>query len=271
MKILVTGSSGLIGKVVCQELQTAEHEIVEFDIARGQDIFDAQQILEAMHGCRAVVHLAALLGEENQSPEEIFSVNLTGTANVLEAAQNATIERVIFFSSMEVLGIFRGERAPDYLPIDDAHPCYPTSTYAKSKAAGEKLCHKIKDSTTICLRLPGVFTAETYNFIRAARRENPAFEWHPIWQYGAFLDVRDAATAAHCALNCEFSGHITLNLCADDVSSAALKSRELAQLICPEVEWRGGIEYESEPFKALVDNSRAKDVLGWQPRYEWRA
>ncbi len=273
MKILVTGSSGMIGQVVCQELQNAEHETVAFDSARGQNILDSQQLHSAMNGCNAVVHLAALLGDEHETAQEIMSVNLLGTWQVLQAAQAANVQRVIGFSSLEALGIFRGERAPDYLPIDDAHPCYPQSPYALSKLLAEVMCQHWTNRSgiaSLCLRLPGVFTAETYNFIRQARRDNPEFEWFPFWQYGAFLDVRDAASAALCALTCEFSGHATLNLCADDISSALQNSRDLARLVCPDVEWHGGAEYETEPFKALVDNRRAKETLGWSPRYKWR-
>lgn len=273
MKILVTGSSGMIGKVVCQELQNAGYEIVEFDIAHGQDILNPQQLQAAMNGCDSVVHLAALLGDENETLPEIMAVNVRGTRNVLAEAHRMQLQRVVYFSSMEVLGIFRGERAPDYLPLDDAHPCHPQSAYAMSKILAEEMCRdwlQSGDMTRICLRLPGVFTDETYEFIRKARRENPAFEVSPFWQFGAFLDVRDAASAALCALTCECSGHITLNLCADDISSASQSSRALARLVFPEVEWRGGAEYEAQPFKALLGNRRAKKFLGWQPRYQWR-
>lgn len=273
MKILVTGSSGMIGQVVCQELQNAGNGVVEFDSARGQDIRNRQHLHNTMSGCDAVVHLAALLGEENETQEQIMSVNLVGTGNVLQAAQAANVQRVVFFSSLEALGIFRGERAPDYLPIDNEHRAYPQSPYALSKILAEQKCRQWTNRsgiTSICLRLPGVFNVETYDFIRQARRENPEFEWSPFWQYGAFLDVRDAASAAICALSCEFSGHITLNLCADDISSATQSSRELAQFVFPDVEWRGGAEYEAQPFKALVENRRAKEILGWQPNYRWR-
>ena len=47
--------------------------------------------------------------------------------------------------------------------------------------------------------------------------------------------------------------------------------QELAAQIHPDVPWRGGEEYEREPFRALVDNSGAKQVLGWQPRYSWHS
>ena len=160
MKILVTGSAGMIGQVVCQDLQNDGHEVVGFDIARGQDILNPQQIQVTMNGCDAVVHLAALLGKESQTAEQIMAVNLLGTWHVLQAAQAANLARVVYFSSMEALGIFRGERAPDYLPIDDAHPCCANSPYAISKHLAEQMCQHWTQSSgiaSVCLRLPGVF------------------------------------------------------------------------------------------------------------------
>lgn len=273
MKILVTGSAGQIGRVVCPVLETRGHQIVRFDLARGQNILNPDQIRAAIQNCEAVVHLAALLGHENESAEDIMAVNLLGTYNLLAAAQEAEIKRVVFFSSAEVLGVFRGERKPDYLPLDDFHLCYPTSPYAISKKLAEEMCEWWTKNTgipTICLRLPGVFEAETYEFIRDNRRANPELEWHPFWQFGAFLDGRDAAQAARCALECSFSGNDTFLLCADDISSAQKTSRELVEMLLPDVEWRGGPEFETEPFKALIDTRRAQEILGWKPQFQWR-
>jgi UDP-glucose 4-epimerase len=120
------------------------------------------------------------------------------------------------------------------------------------------------------LRPPGVFDEETYDFIISNRQANPDFEWNPFWEYGAFLDVRDAAEAARCALHCPNPGHVTLLLCADDISSAYRTSQEMTQFLLPEVDWHGGYEYEREPYKALINTQLAKEVLQWIPRYRWR-
>lgn len=263
----------MIGEPASRLLEENGHEVVRFDLANGQSILDPDRIREAIHGCHAVIHLAASLGEENEPASSVMAVNLLGTWHVLAAAAQARVERVVFFSSVEVLGIFRGERKPDYLPLDDAHSCHPAAPYAISKHLAEQMCRLWTESTgipTICLRLPGVFDAQTYEFIISRRRADPDFEWHPFWQYGAFLDLRDAAQAAQCALSCPISGHVTLLLCADDISSSSQTSRELAQFIQPDVEWRGAKEYQERPYKALVINDRAKEILNWTPRHKWR-
>ncbi len=274
MKILVTGNEGMIGSVVEQVLRADGCEVVGFDIASGHNILNANEIHSALQGCDAVVHLAALLGNDEDTPDEIMAVNLLGTWHILSAAAEAKVKRVVFFSSVDALGIFKGQRKPDYFPLDDNHPCYPTTPYAISKKLGEQMCQYFTESTgipTICLRPPGVFDEETYDFIISNRQANPDFEWNPFWEYGAFLDVRDAAEAARCALYCPNPGHVTLLLCADDISSAHRESQEMAQFLLPEVEWRGGNEYNIEPYKALINTQQAKKVLQWNPRIRWRS
>ena len=97
---------------------------VEYDLATGRDILDPAALLDSARGCDAVVHSAALLGLPGQSDGEIMAANVQGTWNVLSAAQEAGIPRVVFLSSVDALGVFKGERSPDYLPLDDSHPRY---------------------------------------------------------------------------------------------------------------------------------------------------
>jgi UDP-glucose 4-epimerase len=274
MKILVTGNAGMIGQVVEQVLRDDGHEVIGFDIKTGQDILNQQQVQEYSQGCDAVIHLAALLGHPEESANDIMAVNLLGTWHILTAASEAKIKRIVLFSSVDALGVFKGERQPDYLPLDDTHPCYPSTPYAISKKLAEDMCQFFTNSTgvpTICLRPPGVFDAETYDFIVSNRQANPDFKWKPFWEYGAFLDVRDAAEAAKCALECPDPGHITVLLNADDISSASRTSQEMAQSIHPDVEWRGGQDYTDQPYKALVDTKLAIELLKWSPRYKWRS
>ncbi len=164
MKILVTGNEGMIGSVVEKVLRSDGCEVVGFDIASGYNILNPNDISDAVQGCDAIVHLAALLGNPEDAPDQIMTVNLLGTWHILRAAAKAKLKRIVFFSSVDVLGIFKGQRKPDYLPLDDNHSCYPTTPYAVSKRLGEEMCRYFTDSTgisTICLRPPGVFNEET--------------------------------------------------------------------------------------------------------------
>jgi nucleoside-diphosphate-sugar epimerase len=274
----------MIGQVVTSHLREQGDDVVGFDRVTGHDVLDRPALRAAVEGCHAIVHLAAVDTPPDEvfartpaaslgTPEHIIKVNALGTQYVLAAADRAGVQRVVYMSSADALGIFLGERVPDYLPIDDDHPTYPSSPYALSKRLAEEMCRAFTEDTripTICLRPPGVFTEETYGRIREVRDAAPEFEWSPFWEYGAFIDVRDVATAVSCALHCPDPGHCTLLLCADDISSARLASRELAQMVMPSVPWCGGSEYEQDPFRALLDTHRARQLLGWSPQHRWR-
>jgi len=271
MNVFVTGNQGRIGAVIQTQLEAQGHTVVGFDRANGDDIRDGQRVRAAAQGCDAAIHLASLLGGPNDDPDETMAVGLQGTWHVLMAAQEQQMQRVVYFSSVNALGIFMGQKAPDYLPIDDNHPARPGSPYGIAKRLAEEMCRHWTEKTgitTICLRPPWVCMPDTYARVRIWRQETPAREV-TRWEYGAFCDVRDVAAAAVLGLTCPDPGHVTLLLCADDIS-ATEPSRIMAQKVHPSVPWRGGPEYDADPYRALVDTSRAKSVLGWQPQYRWQ-
>ncbi|MEH2314492.1 MAG: NAD-dependent epimerase/dehydratase family protein [Nostoc sp.] len=102
---IVTGNEGMIGSVVEKVLRADGCEVIGFDIANGHNILNPNEIGSALKGCDAVVHLAALLGHSEDVPDEIMAVNLLGTWHILSAAAQAKLKRVVFFSSVDVLGI----------------------------------------------------------------------------------------------------------------------------------------------------------------------
>ena len=72
-----------------------------------------------------------------------------------------------------------------------------------------------------------------------------------------------------CALTCPDLGHEVLLVVAEDISSRAMSSKEWAEHVVPHVPWRGGAEYDVDPYRALVDGVRAQRMLGWKPQYRW--
>ena len=273
MKVLVTGSSGRVGATLVPQAVQAGHDVVTFDLADGQDVLDLPQLASAAQGCDAIIHLAALMESPEDDPDSLMEVNVGGTANVLAVAGSHGVRRIVYMSSAAVLGVFQGHRPPDYLPLDESHPCHPSTPYEYSKQEGEARCRQFATSglgSVVCLRPPGVWSHDTYLAVQQGRALDPEFEWSPYWEYGAFIDVRDLARASLAALHARVEGVAMLLVASSDISSGGASSRELAKQLHPDVEWRGGSIFEDEPFRGLVDVEPARQVLGWEPRYTWR-
>ncbi len=273
MKILVTGSEGLVGKMVCSAIAEQGHSYIGFDIATSGDILDFRALKEAAESCDAIVHSAALLGFPGQTPGQIMEVNLQGTWNVLSCAQANDIRRIVFLSSVDVLGVFKGEREPDFLPLDESHHCYPRTPYAISKYLAEEMCEvfaSAHDFDIVALRPPGVWEAPgTYEWIANERQKRAAFEWDPFWEYGAFIDVRDLAQACLSGLHAKLSGYHAVFVASDDITTSGQTSFDLSNKIHPNVEWRGGVEFDENPFQTLLSNDAVKGLLNWKPAHLW--
>lgn len=269
MKIFLTGSKGFIGQAAHEAFGNAGYQVEGYDIKDDHDILDSESVAKQMIGCQMVVHLAAI---EDQTSLRVMQTNLLGTWNVLNAASQIKVEKLVFVSSADALGVFQGEGTPKYLPLDDDYPCHPKTPYSISKKLAEDMCYHFCHSTripTLCFRPPGVWDTSTYRRIAAARKERPEYEWDPYWEYGAFLDIRDFTSGITMALEKDFSGFHCLLVASDDITTSGMTSLQLIKKIHPNVSWRGGIEYESKPYKSLIRTDNAKCLLGWFPKYSW--
>ena len=117
MKIFVTGSSGFIGKELVNHLSLG-YDVVEFDLEKGFDILQYDQVLEAIQGCEVVIHLAAIpKPQEDKTFEDYFRINCQGTLNVAKAAQESGVKRLIYASSTTCYGAEKG--IPFVRPIQE--------------------------------------------------------------------------------------------------------------------------------------------------------
>jgi UDP-glucose 4-epimerase len=149
MKILVVGGAGYIGSHVAREFLDSGHEVTIFDnlstgskrnlfreerFVRG-DILDPRSILKAMKGQDAVIHLAAAkaAGESMVWPQKYSTQNLSGTVNIVNAAVDAGVGKLVFSSSAATYG------EPKYLPIDEKHPTEPENYYGFTKLEIERI------------------------------------------------------------------------------------------------------------------------------------
>ena len=154
MRVLVTGGAGYIGSVIVARLTARGHDVVVYDdLSRGHaaavpegvplvrgDVRDTAAVRAALveGGCEAVVHMAALaeVAESVAEPDRYFSVNVDGTAAVVEAAAAAGAGRLVFSSTAAVYG------APERTPIDEGDTLAPANPYGETKLAGERLLQR---------------------------------------------------------------------------------------------------------------------------------
>ena len=178
LNVLVTGGAGFIGSHLVDKLLKGGNRVIVYDnfdpfyvnkeenVAHhfGEsnftlvkaDILDSQALSSVMRNVDVVFHEAAQPGVRFsiQNPKKVYEVNVTGTLNVLKAALDSQVKKVVFASSSSVFGL------PKYLPFDEKHPTNPNSPYAASKLADETLCrvfHEVYGLNVVVLRYFSVY------------------------------------------------------------------------------------------------------------------
>ncbi len=270
MKVFMTGNRGFIGQIVEKELLSSGFQVKGYDIEDDQDVLDYGKLEQEMSGCKLVIHLASI---ETEHEIETMDVNLLGTWNVLQIAKRNNVQKIVYISSVDALGVFQGEGIPKYLPLDDDYPCHPRATYSISKLLSEEMCYhyfRATGTSIIILRPPGVWNKETYSEIKTYRQIRPEYEWDPYWEYGAFIDVRDLSKAIVLSLDGEIKGFHKHLIASDDITTSGMTSMELVHKLMPQVEWRGNDEYVKEPYKSLLNTNAIKKLLKWSPKYSWK-
>jgi nucleoside-diphosphate-sugar epimerase len=279
MKVLVTGGLGKVGQWVVRELADgsggkAPHEVTVLDRAPGPergsvkyllgDVLDFGQVVEAMAGAEAVIHLAAIHNPNIATASAVYQTNVIGAFNVHHAAFRLGVSRVVSASSNAVVGWSYSERfEPDYLPIDENHPLRPEDVYGLSKEIGETIARSYsrKGLHTVALRPSGVVTPdELAELSKNGGRKPTGFQAY------SYIDARDLAFAFRLALVHELPSATTLFVVADD-SNVAEPLCDLLPRLRPSI----GAKADSlTGNQSAYANARAKALLGWQPQYSWR-
>ena len=300
MRVLVTGGAGYIGSVIVARLAARGHDVIVFDdLSRGHaaavpagvplvrgDVRDAAAVRAALTDgdCEAVVHMAALaeVGESVAEPERYFSVNVDGTAAVVEAAVAAGAPRLVFSSTAAVYG------APERTPIDESDTLGPANPYGETKLAGERLLQEARSRGALAATALRYFNAcgadgahgedhdpESHLIplaLRAARDgtpirvfgdDYPTADGTCVRDYVHVADLADAHIAALEALP-DVQGSFNLGTGTGDSVQAVLDAVESATGL------RLGREVSprraGDPPVLVAGNRRAAEGLGWRPR-----
>lgn len=279
MNILVTGGLGKVGRSVVAELTDASpgktaHQVTVLDRAVGPergpvkyllgDIQDLGQVMEAMIGIDAVIHLAAIHNPNIATAPLVYQTNVIGTFNVHHAAHRLGCKRVVSASSNAVVGWSYSDRfEPDYLPIDEEHPLRPEDIYGLTKEIGETIAHSYarKGVGTVILRPSGVVTPEELSELKKTAGRKPL-----SFQAYSYVDARDLAVAFRLAVEKPLANGTTLFVVADD-SNVAEPLCELLPRLRPSI---GDKARALTGTRAAYSNARAKALLGWRPQYSWR-
>jgi nucleoside-diphosphate-sugar epimerase len=280
-RIAVTGGSGKAAKWILKELVDHGYDVLNLDtklpaesICRTliTDLNDLGQVHNALSsyngtqakGFDAVIHFAAIPQAYTHSNDLTFRNNVMSTYNVLEAAANLGIPKVVLASSESSYGIvFASEFfAPHYLPIDEEHPQLPEDSYGLSKVVNEltgETFHRRTGMQVISFRLGNIIEPADYANIKNGFSE-PEHRKRILWSY---IDVRDVAAACRLAVEKDGLGAQSIILAADDTSSN-LSSDALVQRFLSEVA-DNRLPKTGRP--SLLSNEKAKRLLGWRQQY----
>ncbi len=297
-KILVTGADGFIGSHLTEMMISQGYDVRAFvqynsfnswgwldhspgairndlDVFAG-DIRDANGVREAAKECDAILHLAALIGIpfSYHSPATYVDTNIVGTLNVVQAARDLDIQKVIHTSTSEVYGTAK------YVPISEDHPLQGQSPYSASKIGADQIALSYYHSFETPISIIRPFN--TYGPRQSARAVIPTIitqllAGNTVIKLGSvsptrdFNFVSDTAQAFVAMLESDGVEGEVINI----GSNFEISIGETAQLISETIGCELEIQEDSErlrPKKSEVerlwaDNAKAKILLNWAPSY----
>ncbi|ALG67809.1 NAD-dependent 4,6-dehydratase LegB [Beggiatoa leptomitoformis] len=298
MKILVTGADGFIGSHLTEALIHAGHDVRAFvlynsfntwgwldhidkstreqlDVFTG-DIRDPFGVKQAMQGCDVVMHLAALIAipYSYHSPATYVETNINGTLNIVQAARELNVQKVIHTSTSEVYGTAR------FVPITEQHPLQGQSPYSATKIGADQLALSYYQAFNTPVTIIRPFN--TYGARQSARAVIPtiitqiANGQHQL-KLGALHPTRDFNYVRDTVRG--FMAFLTTDNCLGEVinigSNYEVSIGDTVRHIADLMNVNVNIEEEtvrlrpqkSEVERLWADNQKARDILGWQPEY----
>jgi NAD dependent epimerase/dehydratase len=295
-RVLVTGAGGFIGSHLAESLTRQGAETRAFvlynslgtrewldasPLAKDMqviagDICDVDTVRRAMAGVDVVFHLAALIAipYSYHAPHSYARTNVMGTMNVLQAAGDAGVSRIVHTSTSEVYGTAK------YVPIDEAHPLQGQSPYSASKIGADKMAEAFHASFELPVVILRPFN--TYGPRQSARAVIPSIITQCL-ESGAlslgnlsptrdFTYVFDTVDGFLLAATAENAIGETINLGVGKEISINDLAAKIAALIGADVTIETDPQRlrpaDSEVERLLSDNSRAGELLDWRPQVD---
>lgn len=283
-KVVVTGGAGFIGSHVVDALLNRGYEVHIIDDLSGgkregrinsnaifhkMDIRDYHDIAPIINGATYVFHLAAIprVQFSIENPIDTSSVNISGTINVLTAAQKGGVKKVVYSASSSAYG------DQEVMPLSETMSTDPKSPYGLQKHIGEQFCKlwsTIYDLPTVSLRYfnvygsrldpEGAYALVIGKFLQQKSEGKPITITGDGNQTRDFTHISDVVEANLLAAeNSSVGGGQTFNIGAGKQTTI----NDLAKLIGGDIEY---IEARLEPYRTEADNSLAKKYLTWEPK-----
>ena len=284
MKHLVTGGAGFIGSHIIDRLLEQGHEVINVDnLSTGNNINPKAELVnvdisdranrlklcESMEGVDTVFHCAALARVQPsiQNPQKYHKANVDGTLNVLLSARDSAVRRVVYSASSSAYGDQK------QMPLNETMPTAPISPYGLQKLIGEQYCFvfsKCYNLETVSLRyfnvygerqaIDGAYSTVVGTFLKQKIDRAKLTITNDGEQRRDFTYVKDVVEANILASQSEKVGDgEVINIGKGHNYSV----NEVAEFIGGEKEFIGD---RIEPRETLADNTRAKDLLSWNPK-----
>ena len=301
VKVLITGADGFIGSHLTESLVREGYSVRAFvmynsfnswgwldqvsaEIKKSIEVFagdirDPHGVKAAMRDCDAVLHLAALIAipYSYTSPDTYIDTNVKGTLNVLQAARELGVKRVIHTSTSEVYGTAR------FVPITEEHPLQGQSPYSASKIGADQLAYSFYSSFDLPVVIARPFN--TYGPRQSARAVIPTvitqiangaeqLKLGAITPTRDFSFVQDTVDAFVATLRSDVGLGEVVNFGSNFEISIADVVRLIAEKMNASIDVVSNSErirpVNSEVERLWADNSKARELFGWSPKYAGR-